>query len=471
MIDGAALPADPAHRVSNQIVDGVATLTAWAADLSFDAIPDAIRVRAATVLADDLAAIIAARDEPELIALAAGMIRSSGAAEATVFDGRGVRLDRYSAATVNGSAADWCELDEGYRRVICHAGLYCVPALLAEAEASGAKTRDVLRALVIGYEISGRVARAFGWPTLTLHPHGSLAAVGAAASVAALRGLSAEDMAKSISTACTLVVPGPFNHTVEGALVRNVWPGVGAWSGLRAVDWTLCGITGRPESLHDVYASAFNGEPHPDELTDGLGKDWALADGYHKMHACCQYAHSAVEASLALAEKADAAAIETIHIDTHWKGQHLDNEVPATTLAAKFSMQHILAATAHFGHAGAEAFHASTLTDKAIAGLREKVTIGAYTPEPEWPNDRPARVTWVLSDGERVTEECQSARGGPDRPFAPSEVRAKIRGIVDAPYPAMGEILDRLLALDPQELDRSWAWTVAAMTKGARLQP
>lgn len=459
-MDGAPQPTDAAR----EIVSGIDALTRWAADLRFEDIPEAIRVRAATVLADDLAAIVAAREEPELIGLTTGMAKSSGTAEATVFDGRGTRLDRYSAATVNGSAADWCELDEGYRRVICHAGLYCVPALLAEAEASGATARDLLRALTVGYEIAGRVARAFGWATLTLHPHGSLAAVGAAASVAALRGLTAEEMAKAISTACTLVVPGPFNHTVEGALVRNVWPGVGAWSGLRAVDWTLCGITGRPESLHDVYASAFNGEPHPEELTDGLGEEWALSDGYHKLHACCQYAHSAVEASLALHARADASKIREIHIDTHWKGRHLDNAQPATTLAAKFSMQHILAATAQFGHAGAEAFHASTLTAPELAAMREKVTIGAYDPEPAWPNDRPARVTWVLSDGGRVTEECLSARGGPDRPFEPSEVRAKIRGIVDAPYPAMGAVLERLLDLDPAALDRIWADIVAEMT-------
>lgn len=459
-MDGASKPTDPARRIS----DGIDALTRWAADLDVDAVPQAIRGRAATVLADDLAAIVAARDEPELIGLTEGMKRSSGTPEATVFDGRGTRLDRYSAATVNGSAADWCELDEGYRRVICHAGLYCVPALLAEAEASGASGRDLLRALTIGYEISGRVARSFGYPTLTLHPHGSLAAVGAAASVAALRRLSAGEMAKAISTACTLVVPGPFNHTVEGALVRNVWPGVGAWSGLRAVDWTLCGITGRPESLHDVYAGAFGGEPHPEELTEGLGSDWALADGYHKLHACCQYAHSAVEASLALSARADASGIKAIHIDTHWKGRHLDNAVPATTLAAKFSMQHILAATARFGHAGAEAFHASTLTDPAIADLRGRVTIGAYEPEPEWPNDRPARVTWEMSDGGRLTEECLSARGGPDRPFDPSEVRGKIHGIVDEPYPAMGPVLDRLLALDRETLDAPWDRTVAAMT-------
>ncbi len=449
------------------IVKGIETITEWSASLAWADIPDPIRKRAAAVLADDLAAIIAARDEPEVIGLHDGLKASSGAAEASVFNARGHRLDRYSAATANGSAADWCELDEGYRRVICHAGLYCVPALLAEGEATGANGEDMLRALVIGYETSARIARTFSYPNLVLHPHGSLAAVGAAATVCALRRLDAKTIAAVISSACTMVVPGPFNHTVEGALVRNVWPGVGAWSGLRAVDWALLGITGRPESLHDVYAEAFGGTPHPEELVEELGKAWALVDGYHKLHACCQYGHSAVEATLALVERAgtveDSDFLSNIHIDTHWKGQHLDNMSPGTTLAAKFSMQHMLATTARFGHAGAEAFHASTLTDPLIAKLRRKVTIGAFEPEPDWPNDRPARVTWTLANGTKVTEEVLSARGGPDRPFEPEEIREKIHGIVAAPYPAMPEILDGLLELSDDVLSGKWSDTVARM--------
>jgi 2-methylcitrate dehydratase PrpD len=453
----------------SSIVKGIQTLTSWSASLAWADIPEPIRKRAAAVLADDLAAIIAARDEPEVIGLHDGLKASSGAAESSVFNARGHRLDRYSAATANGSAADWCELDEGYRRVICHAGLYCVPALLAEGEAIGASGADMLRALVIGYETSARIARAFSYPNLVLHPHGSLAAVGAAATVCALRRLDARTTAAAISSACTMVVPGPFNHSVEGALVRNVWPGVGAWSGLRAVDWALLGITGRPESLYDVYAEAFSGTPHPEELTEDLGTAWALTDGYHKLHACCQYGHSAVEATLALVARTgvveDTDFLTNIHIDTHWKGRHLDNVSPGTTLAAKFSMQHMLATTARFGHAGAEAFHASTLTDPLISKLRRKVTIGAFDPEPDWPNDRPARVTWTLANGTRVTEEVLSARGGPDRPFEPSEIREKIHGIVAAPYPAMPDILDQLLDLSDHVLSARWSDTVSRMTQ------
>ena len=42
--------------------------------------------------------------------------------------------DLFQAQRANAVAADWLELDEGYRVVPCHAGLYVIPALLAEAE-------------------------------------------------------------------------------------------------------------------------------------------------------------------------------------------------------------------------------------------------------------------------------------------------------------------------------------------------
>ena len=44
------------------------------------------------------------------------------------------------------------------------------------------------------------------------------------------------------------------------------------------------------------------------------------------------------------------------------------------------------------------------------------------------------------------------------------EIRAKIRGIVDAPYPAMAPRLERIMDLDAAALDAGWAETVAEMT-------
>src|SRR5690606_17889152 len=134
---------------ADEIAEGLQGLVRWAVGVKSADIPDAVRRRALLILCDDIAAIAAARIEPEVTALQEKMAATSGKAEATVFRGGSMRLDRYSAAVANGAAADWCELDEGYRKAMCHAGLYTVPSLLAEGEATGATTEEMARALVV----------------------------------------------------------------------------------------------------------------------------------------------------------------------------------------------------------------------------------------------------------------------------------------------------------------------------------
>ncbi len=103
-------------------------LTAWATDTGWRDIPEPVRRRAARVLIDDLSAIVAGRDEPEVRQLQDGMLRFAGPPEASVFNGRGARADRYTAAIANAASGCWCELDEGYRaRSAMPASMCCRP--------------------------------------------------------------------------------------------------------------------------------------------------------------------------------------------------------------------------------------------------------------------------------------------------------------------------------------------------------
>ena len=449
-MDTATIPASQTSAAFGDLVR-------WASGLEWDAIPPAIRSRAALILADDFASMVAARDVPELEAMRKAALAMSGPAEALIHDGSGRRLDRQRAALVNGSAADWCELDGGYRLAVCHAALYCVPALLAEAEATGKTLRETLVALVAGYEVVARVARCFAFPRLVMHPHGGLATLGAAAAVARLRGVDAELFRKALDSAAALVVPGPFNHAVEGALMRNVWPGICAENGIRAVDWAAMGVHGGANALHEVFADIFGARPDPAALNRGLGESFAMQDAYHKLHACCQYAHSTVEAVLGAVASADGPidvdTVRSLSVETHEKGRMLDNARPATSLAAKFSIQHIAAATLASGHAGATAFHSSTLADPQLDALRHKVEIAAFEPVLPSPNDRPARVAIELSDGRVLRGECLSARGGADRPFETALLLEKAAGNLAETHARLAGLAPRMVDLDPALLD------------------
>jgi 2-methylcitrate dehydratase PrpD len=146
----------------------------------------------------------------------------------------------------------------------------------------------------------------------------------------------------------------------------------------------------------------------------------------------------------------------TIRVETHWRGLTLNNYAPVTTLAAKFSMPHIVAVAALFGHAGADAFAATTLRDPAVSALRSKVELAPFAPELAWPNDRPARVTFQFPEGVEVKAECLSARGGPDRPFTTEEILEKIAGIAAPVYPGLAAVARRLVQLDATTLKQSW---------------
>ncbi len=447
------------------VAAGFLDLTEWAATACAGDIPEVVLARAARILADDLSAIVAARHEPEVERFHQRALDETRPAEATVFRGGRPRTDRCTAAVANAVAADWLELDEGYRTTPCHAGLYTLPELLAEAEFRDAPIGALLRALTVAYEVVTRVARAWTPANLAHQGHGRYAAIGAAAAVALLRGKRAAELRDALSAAATLIQAGPRSHLVGGALVRNVWPAVGAWSGMMSVTWAECGIAGMADSLYDVFTGVLGGTAKPARLTADLGASWAVLDGYTKIYACCQQTHAAVEASLAaraaLPPTATAEHIAAITIETHPFALMLTNRAPATTLAGKFSLPHVVAVTMATGEAGPGSFGAAMLNDPGIARLRACVELKPYEPAPPPPDDRPARVTVTMRDGQRVSRECRSAQGGPDRPFPASVVDDKIAAMIAPAYPCFTEAVAAVARREPRALAQGWSSFVA----------
>lgn len=439
-------------------------LVEWACSPAARAVPAAARAKAALVLADDIAAIVAAQDEPEVGRAQAQLAAGTGTGQGvTIFRAGLPRAARIEAALANGIAGSWCELDEGYRLAPCHAGLYVLPALLAEAETCQLTVGELVDAMALSYELTARIARAWIFPQMRLHPHPQTAAIGGAAAVAMCRRLDAATTFSALTAAATLITVGDYSTAVEGALVRNVWAAVGTSNGMRAADWAQLGIGGMPDGPWVVYTDLLGQQPDPAALTRNLGVDWAVTNGYHKIHACCQSTHSAVEATLVAQAQLPAgtshADIEDIHLFTH--RPTMTNPTPPTSLAGKFSFAHVLASTLVNGHAGASAFAASTLTDPAVARLRQRVRLELFTPALPRPHDRPARLTLTLKDGRQIRTECLSAQGGPDRPFPPEVIPRKIDALVRPALPRLADVLAQLPGLPAALLARPWAEVVA----------
>ena len=64
-------------------------------------------------------------------------------------------------------------------------------------------------------------------------------------------------------------------------------------------------------------------------------------------------------------------------------------------------------------------------------------------------------------DGSAHASECISARGGPDKPFGPDIIEAKINGIMAPAYPNAVATMKQCIALDGSLLKESWRNMVA----------
>jgi len=456
------------NQARAQAAANTVKLIQWAAEAVTKPLPEPVRRRAAIILSDDIGAMVAGSLETQVARAREGLLRtSSGKTEATVLAKGAPRADRYAAASANGMAITWCELDEGFRNASCHGGAYTIPALLAEAEAQERTIDEVLRALAVAYEVTTRFALAFPFPVFNVHPHAANAAIGGAAAASLARRQDAETMLAAVTGGASMSFAGPFDTAVEGALVRNAWTAAGAWIGLRAADWAEAGIGGNDVTPYDVFVGAYKTNAKPDALVAGLGDTWSVTNGYHKVFACCGYAHSAVEATLELLGRMQKKKdeIAEIVVEAAPGGQALRNAEPETVLAAKFSMPHAIAATVQLGTAGARAFTQDKLEDAEISKLRKRVRLQPYPNIKPAPNDRPARVTMRFNDGAEMSAVVESARGGADKPFDEPTLLSKLAENSGAVFPQVPGTMTGIIRGDKDILSKGWKETLAAMVK------
>ena len=427
----------------------------WAADHArrgVATIPEPVLRKAMLIVCDDLAAMIAAHTEDEVRQVSAQAVDGD---ESTVVGVPGRRTDRGRASVANAVAANWTELDGGYRPATCHGSLYTLPTALAEVEATNGSVGDLLIALVTGYEVVTRVARAYRPPLpLSRHPHASLSPIGAAAAVGAARRLPADAFARTVLGAASMSMTRPFVNATQGATVRNAWAAAASQLGFLAADMADAGLTGSPTAFREVFADVGGAAAREEELTQGLGERYGVQDAYHKPYACCQYLHSSVEAAGQLAKRIPVDKIVEIAVRAHPLAAALDNKSPETSLAARFSLPHAVAAVLLAGEPDMKAFARESLHEATVVQLRDRVRIEEWTDVPEPPHDRPSSVRVTLADGSVHEETVMSALGGPDRPMSREQLLDKFRTLTAELRPGFAAQAEALTDPDrPLDLD------------------
>src|SRR5437016_10006701 len=156
-----------------------------------------------------------------------------GIPEASLWFDPGSKLPVTEAAQVNAVMSDAAASDDSDLRTIVHCGTPLVATALAAAEHHGGSGEDVLAAIVIGYELAGRIIDAMtGFRERGFH--GSNAAIFAATGAAGrLLRLDAEQMTHAIALAATST--GGLAKAADTSVAREYHAGMATMSGIQAV--------------------------------------------------------------------------------------------------------------------------------------------------------------------------------------------------------------------------------------------
>jgi 2-methylcitrate dehydratase PrpD len=412
-------------------------LARFVAETQYDDIPEAVRRHAKITFLDTLGVILAGSPRPEVTALRE---RLASGGNVTVYAPGWPRSDARTAALLNGIAGRAIELCEGLRLVSGQAAMQVLPGVLAVAETAGSSGREIMAALILGYEAAGRLAGAFT-PRPLAHQNGQVSLLAAAAAGARLRGLDAAGVGLAMRIATTLVLTPSYTNAVAGATALNVAGGMSGFAAALAPELALAGFTAQPNAVEEALAELVGGGFAPDRLLEGLGGEWQITRNYYRLYACCNPIHPALDClAAALAElKPRPEEVARIDIATYRFASVMRNPDPPNYFASKYSLPHAAAAMVVRGGAGYFALDDSALTDPQIAALRHKVHI---VEDPAMsavaPKLRPARVTVTLSDGRSATQARDSHRGDFNDPFSAAEMSGKFRELAGVVLTADG---------------------------------
>jgi 2-methylcitrate dehydratase PrpD len=407
-------------------------LARFAAQTHWDDIPSAVRQHAKLVLLDTIGVILAGSVRPEVAALRVRLASTAGPG-ATVYAHGCPTHDPRTTALLNGIAGRAIELCEGLRLASGQPAMQILPGILAVGEQTKSSGKDLLTALVLGYELGARLGMAFT-PRALAHQNGQAMLLASAAAGARMRGLDAAGVSLAMRISAVMMMTPSYTNTGAGATALNIAGGMAGFAGAFAPDLALAGFEAQPDAIEEALGKMVGDGFNTAQLCDDLGSRWEITRNYFRLHACCNPIHPALDAlHEALAElKPRADEIERIEFATYRFASVMRNPHPPNYFASKYSLPHAAAVMVARGGTSHGCIDDSALRDLVITALRARVSL-AEDPALSAlvPKLKPARVTVTLKDGRACTRARDSHHGDFTEPYAEPVLRAKFRELAE----------------------------------------
>jgi 2-methylcitrate dehydratase len=361
------------------------------------------------------------------------------------------------AAFVNGTMVRYLDYNDTYLSKEPAHPSDNISTALSVAEAENVSGKDLITAIVIGYEIQCRLCDAAslrhrGWD------HVTYGAFSSGLVAAKLMNLNFEQ------TVHTLGLSGVANIALRQTRVGEL----SMWKGCAFANTARNAVFAAILAKHGITGPApiFEGEKGFMKLVSGSfelkgfggkGSPFKILDTYIKFYPAEYHGQSAIEAAIRLKDEIrDIETIESIEVKTFDAcyeiiGSGAEKWNPQTRETADHSLPYCIAVALVDGEIGLEQFSEERIKDPLLHKLMGKIKISRdENLNRQYPEAMPNLIEVITKDGRRFSKNIAYPKGHPKNPMTDKEVEEKFGTMAAAAlsHKQIDIILDKLWHLE-----------------------
>jgi 2-methylcitrate dehydratase PrpD len=342
------------------------------------------------------------------------------------------------SALANGTSSHSIEMDDVNNESSLHPGVVVFPSALATGEMAGASGKRFILAVVLGYEVMIRLGTALGPENSYkrgFHPTGTCGTFGSSVASSKILGLQEKEILNALGISGSQAA-GSMEYLAQGAWTKPFHAGWAAHSGMVAALLSRKGFLG-PSSIlegRDGFLHAYSNEADPTKVLEGIGSGFQILQTSVKVHACCRYMHSPIDAVLKIVKENNLRPeqVKKIKIGVLRAGAHLIAEPieskykPQSIVDAQFSMPFGAASALLYGRAGLKEFQPSMILSRPVRETMRKVEC-IVDPELDrtFPKQWRATAEILTEDEKRYSTMVEYPRGDPENPLSWDEMKER----------------------------------------------
>lgn len=360
------------------------------------------------------------------------------------------RLVLKEAVFLNGLNGHALDFDDGTNSGIIHLGSPIFSLLLPLTERYDIEVDEMLKAAIIGYEISYTMAVSIqpGHKALGFHATGTCGVLGATIAASYMLGFSDEERYQAFSAACASAT-GMLSVLDDGSELKPYNVAKTALLALTSLQLAKAGFKGNPDPLGSYrgYLKMMTGKDDVELKPLLLNGTYAIMKSYTKPYASCRYTHPSVEAAIHMRDRVKPEEVEKIEIKTYSLAVsgHDHTDIPGS-YSAKMSIPYATAVGMMYGKAGLQEFSEECVRDNNILSLTKKIHVESDQELSDaFPEIQAAIVTIKKRDGSAISERVDFPKGEPENPLSENEFKDRYDGLMAYAGQVNGESVYKLI--------------------------